>query len=85
MRLLVRVGPAVDNPGPVVPELEDLLAATEPRPGEPRAGSDQLMMYTGGTTGRPKGVIWRQTDLLHALVVPIFRPLGVSALPSTLD
>jgi acyl-CoA synthetase (AMP-forming)/AMP-acid ligase II len=84
LRLLVRVGPA-DGPGPDVPELEDLLAATEPRPRQARPGSDQLFMYTGGTTGRPKGVIWRQADLLRVQAVPVFRPLGVSGLPATLD
>lgn len=74
LRLLVRDGP----------ELEELLATTPPRPATPRPGSDQLFMYTGGTTGKPKGVIWRQADLLHSLVVPIFHPLGVTALPATL-
>lgn len=83
LRLLVRVG-AEHDPGPECVGLEDLLAATEPRPAEPRPGSDQLFMYTGGTTGKPKGVIWRQADLLHSLTVPIFRPLGHSSLPETL-
>lgn len=86
LRLLVRVGAANrDDPGPEVAELEDLLAATGPRPAEPRPGSDQIFMYTGGTTGKPKGVIWRQADLLHSLAVPIFRPLGLSSPPETLD
>lgn len=86
LRLLVRVGEArEDAPGPDVPELEELLAATTPRPEQPRPGSDEIFMYTGGTTGKPKGVVWRQSDLLHSLVVPIFRPLGVSALPENLD
>jgi 3-oxocholest-4-en-26-oate---CoA ligase len=85
LRLLVRVGGAAGARGPDVPSLDDLLAATEPRPAKPRPGSDRLFMYTGGTTGRPKGVIWRQADLLHSLVVPIFRPLGVPELPATLD
>lgn len=84
LKLLVRVGPAAAG-GPEAPELDDLLAATPPRPAEPRPGSDQLFMYTGGTTGKPKGVVWRQADLLHSLVVPIFRPLGVPELPSTLE
>ena len=66
-------------------ELDQLLATTPPRPPEPRPGDDQLFMYTGGTTGRPKGVIWRQHDLMHAVVVPIYGPLGVSNLPATLD
>ena len=34
----------------------------------PRSGDDLLMLYTGGTTGMPKGVMWRQHDLLRAVV-----------------
>jgi acyl-CoA synthetase (AMP-forming)/AMP-acid ligase II len=32
-----------------------------------RSGDDLLLLYTGGTTGMPKGVMWRQDDLLGAL------------------
>ena len=32
-----------------------------------RSGDDLLLMYTGGTTGRPKGVMWRQHDLFRAM------------------
>jgi acyl-CoA synthetase (AMP-forming)/AMP-acid ligase II len=99
LKLLVRAGnPPADGPdgpngpngpngpaGPAVTELEDLLAAHAPRAPRPRPGSDRLFMYTGGTTGKPKGVVWRQSDLLHSLVVPIFHPLGVTELPETLD
>ena len=28
-----------------------------------RSGEDLVLIYTGGTTGRPKGVMWRQHDL----------------------
>ncbi|MFM8530105.1 MAG: AMP-binding protein [Ilumatobacteraceae bacterium] len=28
-----------------------------------RSGDDLLLLYTGGTTGMPKGVMWRQEDL----------------------
>ncbi|OZM78042.1 AMP-binding protein [Pseudonocardia sp. MH-G8] len=86
LRLLVRDGPAPDDdPGPDAPELEALLAATDPRPATPRPGTDRLFMYTGGTTGMPKGVVWQQSDLLHSLAVPVFGPLGAAALPDTLD
>jgi len=32
-----------------------------------RSGDDLLLLYTGGTTGFPKGVMWRQEDLFLAL------------------
>jgi 3-oxocholest-4-en-26-oate---CoA ligase len=32
-----------------------------------RRGEHLLLMYTGGTTGMPKGVMWRQDDLFGAL------------------
>ncbi len=33
----------------------------------PRSGDDMLFIYTGGTTGLPKGVMWRQDDLFAVL------------------
>ncbi len=86
LRLAVRVGAAVPGAaGPDVPELEELFAAGDRLPARQRPGIDQIFMYTGGTTGKPKGVIWQQADLLHSLAVPVFRPLGVDTLPGTLD
>jgi len=32
-----------------------------------RSGGDLLLLYTGGTTGMPKGVMWRQDELFRAL------------------
>jgi len=32
-----------------------------------RSGEDLLILYTGGTTGMPKGVMWRQEDLFFVL------------------
>jgi fatty-acyl-CoA synthase len=32
----------------------------------PRRGDDLILIYTGGTTGRPRGVMWRQHDLYIA-------------------
>jgi len=32
-----------------------------------RGGDDLIMLYTGGTTGMPKGVMWRQDDLFARL------------------
>jgi acyl-CoA synthetase (AMP-forming)/AMP-acid ligase II len=32
-----------------------------------RSGDDKIIIYTGGTTGLPKGVMWRQRDLYRTL------------------
>jgi len=88
LRLLVRVGAGAAAPDVAVPdavELGELLAAHAPRPARPRPGSDELFMYTGGTTGKPKGVIWRLSDLMHSMEVSVFQRLGVTALPGTLE
>lgn len=41
-----------------------LAAASSDRLDNGRSGDDHYIVYTGGTTGMPKGVIWRQEDLL---------------------
>lgn len=48
-------------------ELVTTDVPTEPPPGPGRDGDDLLLLYTGGTTGMPKGVMWRQDDVLHLL------------------
>ncbi len=48
---------------------ESALASAGPRE-EPRrspSGDDLIVIYTGGTTGKPKGVMWRNDDLYVAL------------------
>ena len=45
---------------------EAALAAADPTPPDPaggRSGDDRYLLYTGGTTGRPKAVLWRHEDL----------------------
>ncbi|HVU60561.1 MAG TPA: AMP-binding protein, partial [Mycobacteriales bacterium] len=44
-----------------------LAAASASRPdGTRRSGDDRYIAYTGGTTGLPKGVVWRQEDIFFA-------------------
>ena len=40
-----------------------------------RTGDDLNMLYTGGTTGMPKGVMWRQDDLAVVLTSTLGNPL----------
>ena len=47
---------------------EDLVAAgASDRPGGTRSDDDIYVIYTGGTTGMPKGVMWRHEDIFFAL------------------
>jgi len=45
---------------------EDALAAAAPLEPAGLSPDDLYILYTGGTTGRPKGVLWRQADFLAA-------------------
>jgi acyl-CoA synthetase (AMP-forming)/AMP-acid ligase II len=45
---------------------EAVAAQPETRGFGPRSGDDLYIIYTGGTTGMPKGVMWRQEDLFFA-------------------
>ena len=56
----------------------DALAGTAPLPPDPDwSGDDRYIVYTGGTTGRPKGVLWRQDDFAATC-------LGVRGTPAEL-
>ncbi len=49
-------------------EYEAALASASPvRDFGERSGDDVYLLYTGGTTGMPKGVMWRQEDVYFAL------------------
>jgi 3-oxocholest-4-en-26-oate---CoA ligase len=45
-----------------------LGAASADRTAVERSGDDRYVMYTGGTTGLPKGVNWRQEDAFYTCI-----------------
>src|SRR5690606_40969279 len=54
-----------------------LGAAHEPAPRLERSGGDLWFLYTGGTTGQPKAVMWEHRGLLGTMGAT-FKPLGHS-------
>jgi acyl-CoA synthetase (AMP-forming)/AMP-acid ligase II len=69
-------------------DYETALAAASPkRDFAPRSGDDLYVLYTGGTTGMPKGVMWRSEDVVmalgggidHATGIPAARPEDLAA------
>ncbi|MFJ5841428.1 acyl-CoA synthetase [Streptomyces shenzhenensis] len=69
LRHLVRVGEAApgaaDVPAAVAFAAAEAAGSSE-RGFPARSADDQFIIYTGGTTGMPKGVMWRQEDLFFA-------------------
>ncbi|WP_182349009.1 acyl-CoA synthetase [Tomitella gaofuii] len=53
--------------GVAVRALSEALAEVgDERDFAPRSADDRFIIYTGGTTGHPKGVVWRQEDFYYA-------------------
>jgi fatty-acyl-CoA synthase len=76
-------------PGWAIPYEEAAASAAErsiPRWG--RTPDDLVLLYTGGTTGMPKGVMWRQDDLFsrlnHGNVLQVPEGKGIEGVRKTL-
>src|SRR5262249_61445306 len=68
----VKLWRGADDGSPPRPDwAEDLAAAAEAPVAGPvrgpwgRSGADRWFLYTGGTTGGPKGVMWEQDTMLR--------------------
>ncbi|GAA1575820.1 acyl-CoA synthetase [Actinomadura kijaniata] len=83
--IVIEDGDDAEVPGAV--EYEKALAAASPDAGFPeRSSDDRYIMYTGGTTGYPKGVEWRCEDIFfgalgggNVLGDPITSPEAIAA------
>jgi len=81
VKLWIQVG------GETVPDwahgYEALIEQNQPADRIERSSQDLWILYTGGTTGQPKGVMWPHENLL-TITKRIFDTLGL-AMPMTLD
>ena len=64
---------------------EELLSAHEPQARKLRAPDDLYMLYTGGTTGMPKGVMYPQGDITERLIAALAALRGIASVPATRD
>lgn len=67
LRLLVQVGGDEVVDGAVA--YEELIAAHDPAPRIARSDDDLWFLYTGGTTGNPKAVMWPHGNLMQTMAV----------------
>lgn len=81
---------SVDDPGdeqadPISGALQyrDLVATPGDLPAKPPPGGE-LRLYTGGTTGRPRAVVWPADVILDVQDYSIYGSLGLAS-PTTLD
>jgi fatty-acyl-CoA synthase len=61
-------------------DYEQALAEASPEPPADLSPDDLYILYTGGTTGMPKGVLWRQEDIFHAALSGGARPASLDEL-----
>jgi len=81
LRLLVEFDDGSGEHLPGAEPFEVLIAAAAPLPRQEYSEDDVYMLYTGGTTGMPKGVMYRQGDFTVGLAAA---GLGPDA-PRTLE
>jgi fatty-acyl-CoA synthase len=76
LNVLIQVADGSGNPLlPGAVDYETIVATPEPPGGMPEpSGDDLYILYTGGTTGMPKGVLWRQHDIFMSAMGG--RPFG---------
>ncbi|TGD90024.1 acyl-CoA synthetase [Mycolicibacterium sp. CH28] len=85
LKVLIQVADHSGNdllPGAV--DYESIISTPVPAGGMPTpSGDDLYILYTGGTTGMPKGVLWRQHDIFMSAMGG--RPFGSDTVLQSYD
>ena len=79
LKLLIEVDDGGAGRVPTAHRYVDVVAGYDPMPRITRAQDDIYMLYTGGTTGMPKGVMYAMGGRTDGLVQSSFPLLGVVA------
>ena len=77
----VRLWIEVDDGGESIPgavQYESLIEGHDPAKRITRSANDLYMLYTGGTTGMPKGVMYDIGGMLQGLLTAAFPPMGLA-------
>ena len=74
LRLFVEIDDGSDNHLEGATEFEEVIAGSDPSPRRAYSEDDIYMLYTGGTTGMPKGVMYRHGDFVQGLGQSLIGP-----------
>jgi fatty-acyl-CoA synthase len=84
LKLLIEVNDGGEHVDGAV-TFDELMSAHEAQVRQDRSGDDLYMLYTGGTTGMPKGVMFHQDELVQGLY-SAFATFGLAArMPTSTD
>ena len=79
LKLLIEVDDGGAGQVPVARRYEEVMASNAPMPRLTRNEDDIYMLYTGGTTGMPKGVMYDIGGMTRAFATMGFPMLGLAA------
>jgi 3-oxocholest-4-en-26-oate---CoA ligase len=79
LKLLVEVDDGATGQVPVARRYEEVIASHQPMPRIERSEDDIYMLYTGGTTGMPKGVMYDMGSMTRSFAQLGFPMLGLAA------
>jgi acyl-CoA synthetase (AMP-forming)/AMP-acid ligase II len=82
VRLWIEVADGTESGLDGVVQYEDVIAGHDPAPWITRYDDDELIIYTGGTTGMPKGVLWGSRTTVEMLLTRLPVMVGLQPVPS---